>query len=231
MIYKSGIVDCYKAYDYVKNIINEMGNIIEFKAFYNDIDPYYEIVDDRKKYYHLILFDDNSNEFWIDTACGYNGTGPNFTEKILQLMGAREDYNIGNRKVICKKNLMLNQDLNVLVVFDNYCKEKIMFMIEMKFDKAYKRINMANALKLFGSINYFYKLDERYKQYFQNCYHYVDNTIGEYQTNEILHLDKKLKDISYKDLEKVVNTIFLSVANKQKDIKFKKINQYIDLGE
>lgn len=229
MIYKSGIVDCYKAYDYVKNMINEMGDIIEFKAFYNDIDPYYEIVDDRKKYYHLILFDDNNNEFWIDTACGYNGTGPSFTEKILQLVGAREDYNIGNRKVICKKNLMLNQDLNVLVVFDNYCKEKILFMIEMKFDKAYKRINVANTLELFGRINSFNNFDERYKDYFQNCCNYVDKTLCEYQTNEILHLDKKLKDISDKYLEKVINTIFLAVSNKQNDIKFKKINKYIDL--
>lgn len=229
MIYKSGIVDCYKAYDYVKNMINEMGNIVAFKAFYNDIDPYYEIVDGRKKYYRLILFDDSSNEFWIDTACGYNGTGPSFTEKILQLVGVREDYNIGNRRVICEKNLILNQDLNVLVVFDSYCKEKIMFMAEMKFDKAYKRINIADTLKLFGDIDFFYNFDARYKDYFHNCYHYVDNTIGEYKTNEILHLDKKLKDISDKDLKKVMNTIFLSVTNKQNDIKFTEINRYIDL--
>ena len=71
MIYKSGKNGYYKSYEYAKSILSNIQKITEFKAFSNEEHNYYELIDNNKHYYNLILFDENSNEYWFDTNCLY----------------------------------------------------------------------------------------------------------------------------------------------------------------
>lgn len=226
MIYKSGKVDCYEAYDYVKAMIGKIGIIKEFEVFFEDTNPYYEIVGGYKEYYHFILRDDNDNEFWIDTNCGYSGTGPSFTEKILQLLGLREDYNITRKKVIYEKDLKFNHDLNVLVVsndlhFDEY---KIWFMLELKFNNAETRLKTIDALKTLGNITSLNINEERFNKYFYDN-KYIDNSFGEYKVNNIFFLNRNLNEIKVKDLQTILNTMITKISGSSGKVKFKNVTQ------
>jgi len=230
MIYKSGTLGTYEAYDYVKAMIGKMGNIKEFKAFRNDTDPYFEIEDEYKQYYHLILIDDRENEFWIDTNCGYSGTGPSFTEKILQLIGARENYNIDKKEIIHEKDLELNNNLNVLVARRNFHnskeKYKILFMLEARFNNAALRFKTVKALETLGNINSHNVNDQRFNKYF-NDYNYIDRSCGQYTINNILFINKHLKNISIDDLRTILNTMFVSICGDFAEINFRVINEQI----
>ncbi|WP_163195739.1 hypothetical protein [Clostridium thermarum] len=227
MIYKSGKLGCYEAYDYVKAMLSKIGKVKEFKAFYEDTEPYFEIEDGRKNYYHFILIDDNENEFWIDTNCGYGGTGPSFTEKILQLVGARENYKIDKKRVIHEKDLELNHDLNALVVLHDYSnlkeKYKILFMIEAKFSNAASRFKVVDALEKLGDLHPHILQDERFNSYFRD-YDYVDNSLGQYKVNNILFLSRYLKNISIEDLKEILNTIAVRICGDAVEINFIDLN-------
>ena len=106
----------YKSYEYAKSILNKMNNITSYKAFSTEDHDYYEVIDNNRNYYNLIIFDENSNEYWFDTNCGYKGMGSVYSEKILRLVGIRENHNIVFEKEIHKNNLTLNNKLNLLVV-------------------------------------------------------------------------------------------------------------------
>ena len=82
MIYKSGKVGYFKSYEYAKDILSKMKKIISFKAFSNEEHDYYEEIDNKKDYYNLILFDEDLNEYWFDTNCGYKGMGSIYSEQI-----------------------------------------------------------------------------------------------------------------------------------------------------
>lgn len=230
MIYKSGTLGTYEAYDYVKAMIGKMGNIKEFKAFCNDTDPYFEIEDGYKQYYHLILIDDRKNEFWIDTNCGYSGTGPSFTEQILQLIGARENYNVEKNKIIHEKNLELNNNLNVLVVLNDFynTKEeyKILFMVEAKFNNAALRFKTFSALETLGEVYSNSVNDRNFNKYFGG-YNYIDNSSGQYKVNNILFINKHLKNISINHLREILNTMFVSICGDFAEINFTIINEQI----
>lgn len=182
IIYKSGKLGYYEAYDYVKAMLNKIGKVKEFKAFFEDTDPYFEIENGFKSYYHLILISDNENEFWIDTNCGYAGTGPSYTEEILQLVGAREDYKIDKKRVIHETGLKLNHDLNALVVLHDYYKQKekynIPLMVEAKINNAAARFKVVEALETLGDLRPHIKEDERFNSYFSD---YVTLYSGTFQ--------------------------------------------------
>lgn len=227
MIYKSGVLDCYETYDYVKAMIGKMGNIKEFKAFFDDTDPYFEIEDDRKQYYHLVLIDDNDNEFWLDTNCGYSGTGPQFTEKILQLVGARGDYGIDKNKVVHEKELELNHDLNLLVVLnDSMEARKILFMIEAKFNNAGLRYKTVETFRTLGNLGSHIIDDRRFNKYFKS-YNYIDKSSGYYKVNNILSLNRNLKDISINNLKEILNTMFIRICGDSTELNFRIINEHI----
>ena len=116
MIYKSGKNGYYKSYEYAKFILNKMKKITAFKAFRDEDHDYFEVIDNNRSYYNLILFDEDSNEYWFDTNCGYKGMGSAYSEQILRLVGIREDYNLDFEKEIYKFNLSPNNNLNILVV-------------------------------------------------------------------------------------------------------------------
>ena len=55
LIYRSGKVGYYKSYEYAKKILSKMKKITAFKAFSNKDHDYYEVIDNTKNYYNLIL--------------------------------------------------------------------------------------------------------------------------------------------------------------------------------
>ena len=156
MIYKSGKVGYYKSYEYAKKILSKMKKITAFKAFSNKEHDYYEVIDNTKNYYNLILFDEDSNQYWFDTNCGYKGMGSVYSEKILRLVGIREDYNIAFEKEIYKFNLCPINKLNILVVeidlLNNIEKYFIKSLISLDFENPYLRYKALDSLQVFGAI-------------------------------------------------------------------------------
>ena len=114
LIYKSEKVGYYKSYEYAKEILSKMKKITSFKAFSNEEHDYYEVIDNKKYYYNLILFDENQNEYWFDTKCGFKGMESIYSEKILNLVGIREKYNLDFEKEIHETNVSLNNELNIV---------------------------------------------------------------------------------------------------------------------
>ncbi len=228
MIYKSGTLGTYEAYDYVKAMIGKMGNIKEFRAFRNDTDPYFEVEDGYKQYYHLILIDDKGNEFWVDTNCGYSGTGPSFTEKILQLIGVRQNYTVDKKEIIHEKDLELNHDMNLLAVLGDYNnskeKYKILFMLEATFNNAALRFKTLEALKTLGNVHPYNMDDKRFNKYFEN-YKYTDNSYGEYTVNNTLFINKHLKNMHINNIVEILNTMFVSICGYSCEIDFRIINE------
>ena len=143
MIYRSGKVGYYKSYEYAKRILSKMKKITAFKAFSNKDHDYYEVIDNTKNYYNLILFDEDSNQYWFDTNCGYKGMGSVYSEKILRLVGIREDYNIAFEKEIYKFNLCPINQLNLLIVeidlLNDIEKYFIKSLIRLDFENPYLR--------------------------------------------------------------------------------------------
>ena len=200
MIYKSGKVGYYKSYQYAKNILSKIKRITAFKAFSKKNHCYYEIIDNNKNYYNLILFDEDLNEYWFDTNCGYKGIGSTYSEKILRLVGLRENYNISLEKEIHKTNLSPNNQLNILVVeidlSNSIEKYFIKSLINLDFDNAYLRYKALEKLQTFGVVK---SIDnaickDLYIKYFDN---YGESICDEYDINNVLflnsYLDKEIK--------------------------------------
>lgn len=205
-IYKSQFISSMDTLEYVKNNLKHMGNIVEFKAFKDEQHDYYDIINDSKCYYNLILSDDNDNEFWLDSNCGYSGTGPVTTCEILELVGLRGDYGIFNDKKVHKYDLEPNYDLNILVVeFDSSDEYKIDFLSEIKFSNAYERYKLVESLKVLGNIDNLVREDERFNKYFRNSD--VEQGYGEYGVNQILFLDKPLQCRNSKDIRSIIENI------------------------
>lgn len=205
---------------YVKNILPMIGNIKEFEVFRDkEESPYWSIVDDEKLEYPFILKDDNDNEFWLYTLCGYSGTGPSTTTKILQLLGIKQDFGIcedgvkhikqENLKPIHKLNLLIQQDKSV-----NYSQDiqKSLFMSIIDFRYAYQKNNFIKALKSLGYMQHFIP---EYKQLFQNSDAFdgldVPNFEYYYYTNNIFKFNCEFKDFSSEQIELIVK--FLSENN------------------
>lgn len=199
MIYKSGKVGYYKSYQYAKNILSKIKKITAFKAFSDESHDYYEIKDNNKNYYNLILFDENSNEYWFDTNCGYKGMGSIYSEKILRLVGIMEDYNIAYEKEIYKYNLSINNKLNLLVVeidLSNIIEKYfIKSLISLDFKNAYLRYSALDNLKVFGAVKSINDTvgSDLYIKYFDN-YDLEKDSNTDYYINKVLFLDSYLKE-------------------------------------
>jgi hypothetical protein len=230
MVYKSGTLGTYEAYDYIKEMISRMGNVKEFRAFQSDTNPYYEIEDGCKKYYHLILIDDRENEFWIDTNSGNSETEPGFIEKILQLVGIRQKYSIDKKEIVHEKDLELNHDLNLLVMLedlnDSREEHKILFMLEAKFNNASLRLKVIKALKTLGNMCSHNMDDRKFNKCFED-YKYVDSSFGEYTINNVLFINRHLKNISRDNLRELLNTMFVSICGDSGKLEFRIINEEI----
>lgn len=226
MIYKSGKNGYYKSYEYAKSILNKMKKITEFKAFSHEEHDYYEIIDNNKNYYNLILFDEDSNEYWFDTNCGHKGMGSAYSEKILRLVGIREDYNLASEKEIYKCNLSPNNKLKLLVVeidlLNDIEKYFINSLISLDFESPYLRYKALDDLQIFGGIKPINEAigEDLYIKYFDN-YDQEENVCQECGINNILFLDSYLnKDIksnigdNIKDLLGLKNNIYIKEIKK-----------------
>lgn len=218
MIYKSGKKGYYKSYEYAKSILSKMKKIIAFKAFSNENHDYYEIVDNIKNYYNLILFDEGLNEYWFDTNCGYKGMGSVYSEKILMLVGIREDYNIDSEKEIYKFNLCPINNLNLLVVeidlLNNIEKYFIKSLIKLDFENAYLRYNALESLKIFGVVKLVNEAigEELYRKYFDN-YTSKENVCEKWGINIILFLDRFLDKNVKSNISNNIKNLLKSKSN------------------
>lgn len=196
MIYKTSCGDLDITFDDVKDLLRKIGNIKSFKAFFENDHKYYEEIDGHRRYYNLILFDDDGNEIWVDSNCGYPGTGPSYTEKILQLVGARDEYRVCKDKRVFKRDLDIKSDLNLLIVGSDYLnleeddKYKVYVMIEVKPKDAYSRYKLIEVINSLGGLHGLVEGEYRFKKYF-NAYD-VDNSHGEYNINQIMFLRRPL---------------------------------------
>lgn len=205
-IYKSPCISSMHTLEYVKNNLKHMRNIVEFKAFKDCGHEYYDIINDTKCYYNLILSDDDYGEFWLYSNYGYNGTGPMTTCEILELVGLREDYGIFSNEKVHESDLEPNYDLNILVVeFNNLEEYKIDFLDEIKFSYAYDRYKFVESLKVLGNVYNLNIQDDRFNKYFVNSS--IEQGYGEYGVNQILFLDKPLQNINSKNIKSIIENI------------------------
>lgn len=226
MIYKSGKVGYFKSYEYAKDILSKMKKIISFKAFSNEEHDYYEEIDNKKDYYNLILFDEDLNEYWFDTNCGYKGMGNIYSEQILKLVGLRENYNIDTKKEIYKTDLCPNNELNLLIVeidlLNDIERYNINSLIKLNFESAYFRYIALKNLCKFGTIKPISESigEELYIKYFDNNI-FEENLPSECCINNILFLDSSLSkhikfniSSSIKDLLVVEHDIIIKEIKK-----------------
>lgn len=232
MIYKSGKVGYFKSYEYAKTILSKMKKIISFKAFSNEEHDYYDEIDNKKSYYNLILFDEDLNEYWFDTNCGYKGMGSTYSEKILRLVGLRENYNIDTKKEIHETNLSPNNELNILIVEMNLLndieKYNINSLIKLDFESAYFRYIALNNLYKFGIIKPVSESigEELYIKYFDN-YVFEENLPSECCINNILFLDNSLsKNIKSNISSSIKDLLGIEQSINIKEIKKKEYRIY-----
>ena len=226
MIYKSGKIGYYKSYEYAKIILNKMKKITAFKAFSNEEHDYYEIIDNNRSYYNLILFDEDLNEYWFDTNCGYKGMGSVYSEKILRLVGIREDYNIAFEKEIYKLNLCPSNKLNLLVIEINLSnsieKYFIYSLISLDFENAYLRYRALDSLQTFGVVKSINDAigGDLYIKYFDN-YDSGEKIYEEYGINNILFLDSYLN----KDVKSNISNNIKDLLGLNNEISIKEIKK------
>lgn len=226
MIYKSGKMGYYKSYEYAKTILCKMKKIIAFKAFSHEKHDYYETIDNNKNYYNLILFDENSNEYWFDTNCGNKGMGSFYSEKILRLVGIREDYNIAFEKEIHKFNLCPSNKLNLLIVeidlINSIEKYFIKSLISLDFENAYLRYKALDNLQIFGVIKNINDAigGDLYIKYFDN-YESEEYVFKGYGINNILFLDSSLN----KDAKSDINHNIRNLLGLENNIFIKEIKK------
>jgi hypothetical protein len=226
MIYKSGQVGCYGAYSYVKGILPQMGNIIEFEAFYEDNELYCEIVDGRKEYYNFILRDDKENEYWLDCNCGYEGIESLYSDKILHLVGIRKNYGLNLRKTVKESNLTPNYDMNLLVLSQHQMNEEnsspVYFYLSSKFNTAYERAKTIETLRCFGSISPLNNDEDRLASYF-NDLRIEDEAKGDCRVNLIFNLSSYLQNFDKRNI-KAFLTLAIDNNHGKFDIKhFQKV--------
>lgn len=195
-----------------ENLIYRRANITEFEAYFENTDPYYDVDEDGdKKYYKLIIRDDDGNEFWLDANCGYPGGGPSRTENVLQLLGIREDFRITKRRVIKETNLKIDLSLNILVSTDLQLDDKksFLFMACANFSYPFQRLNTINLLKNFGYLSRFFKIDFRVVDYFNG--YKEDNSFGEYGINNTYVVNETIKEaFNSKDIKTIISAIIIN---------------------
>lgn len=147
--------------------------------------PLISVEDGVTKYYSFGIEDEQGNEIWLNTLCGYRGGSPHETLSILQILGIRNDFGIlleGNNYITGEK-LAPNHALNFLVMTQH---EKPILLVKARFKTAADRWSAINALRCFGTLFGIDKDDEDSKFYsFEDTYFMAD-----YAVNNKLFLDR-----------------------------------------
>lgn len=149
------------------------------------------------------------------TLCGYPGSGPNATLKILQLLGLKEDFNICEQginhikqqdlKPIHKLNLLISQDKSINFSDDN---EEFQFLATIDFKFAYQKNDFIKAIKSFG---YFQHFNQEDKQFCKMAYVFdeLDTLAYEYyyHTNNMIEFNQSFKDFSSNQLQIILKAL------------------------
>ncbi|GAA0125006.1 hypothetical protein UT300019_09080 [Clostridium sp. CTA-19] len=221
-----------KTVSYVETILPLIGNVTEFEVFRNQEDtPYVVMEDDEKKLYTFILKDNNDNEFWLYTLCGYHGSGPNATLKILQLLGLKEDFEICEEENthIRKKNLKPIHKLNLMIVQDKaegYSDEILEHnsMISIDFKYAYQKHNLIKVLRALGYMQHVLPND---RTFYEKAYLFDNLEVPEYEyyyyTNYILTLNRRLRNFSFDQVQALMKEI---IKNNGGNISYEAMIKY-----
>lgn len=226
LVYKSGKNGYYKSYEYAKFILNKMKKVTGFKAFRDEDHDYYEVIDNNRNYYNLILFDEDLNEYWFDTNCGCNDMGSAYSEKILRLVGIRQDYNLDFEKEVYKFNLCPNNKLNLLVVeidlLNNIERYFIRSLISFDLENAYLRYKALDSLQIFGVIKSINDAigGDLYIKYFNNC-SLQENDFEEDGINKVLFLNRSLSE----DIKSNIGNNIKNLLELRNDIYIKEIKE------
>lgn len=101
---------------FIKGTLPLIGNVKEFEVYqFREDSPYIVEERGREQRYTFIVRDDRSNEVWLDTLCGYSGSGARATEEILQVLGLKKDFGIAEKPRIKEVNLSPIHHLNLLL--------------------------------------------------------------------------------------------------------------------
>ena len=174
----------------------------------------------------MILFDEDSNEYWFDTKCGYKGMGSVYSEKILRLVGIRKNYNLAFEKEIYKFNLCPNNKLNLLVVeidlLTNVEKYFIKSLIALDFENAYLRYRALNHLQMFGAVKSINDAigGELYTKYFKRD-DLEEKGYEAYGINHVLFLDAYLS----KPIKSNISTHIKDLLELKNNISIKEIKE------
>lgn len=216
MIYRfyDGVPD--NTLKYVETILPLIGNIKEFEVFKNLEDtPYVVQENEEKKRYTFILKDEDDNEFWLYTLCGYHGSGSYGTLKILQLLGLKEDFEVCEERNIHieKKNLNAIHRLNLLIVQDKAkgYDDKVIkhnFVISIDFGYAYQKQGVMNLLNSIGHMNHVLRNE---RKFYEKSYVFNKLETPEYEyyyyTNHIFTLNRDLRAFSREQVQTLLTTI------------------------
>lgn len=218
MVYTSGKVDCYGAYDYAKGMLNTIGEVKAFRVFYENNEDYSQSVNGEKEYYRFIIINSEGDEFWIDGICGYSGTGPTCTKKILELLGIDGDFGLFEKKEIYVNEVTQQHKMNILIENkeddDEICSY---FMLKVEFNKAYDRMIFDRALRTIGYMNEYrhgHTIFKRYDEYFKGCSK-SPTRYGQYRENEILTLDSRLRSYTSEMVRNLIETIITNSRLKE----------------
>ncbi len=224
LIYKQERKGYYNAYEYAKSILGEMKKITAFKALSDGGHEYYKAIGNNRRYYNLILFDEDSNEYWFDTRCSYKGSV--YSEKILRLVGIRENYNIAFKKEIYEFNLCPNNKLNLLVVemdlLNPVEKYFIKSLIALDFENAYLRYRALERLQIFGAVKSINDAigGELYRKYFGKD-DLEEKGYEEKGVNQVLFLDAYLS----KSIKLNISTHIKDLLEPKNTISIKEIKE------
>lgn len=99
--------------EFIKGILPLLGNVVEFQVYNDHADSPLALKGDPFPY-QFGLRDEHGTEVWLDTNCGYGGTGPQATQEILHMLGLKDDFGIFTRKIVKGAALRPVHRLNVI---------------------------------------------------------------------------------------------------------------------
>lgn len=197
--------DPHLAVAYAKAVLPMVGNIMEFTV-YRDYDktPYR----DGNDAFTFILKDNQENQIWLRTLCGYSGSGPSATQEILLVLGLQDDYGITERDYFHVTDLHPSFRFNAQVSKNTHRRvtnDKPLFWVSCNFENAYQLRNFRNCLKSLGYLNpardQFIEVPSVLKEH-QGQIEWAD-----YATNNQLTLVRPFESMNSEHLKEIVQNI------------------------
>ncbi|WNB93411.1 hypothetical protein [Bacillus sp. NEB1478] len=234
--------DPHSTVKFVRGILPVIGNVTSFQVYFEneDIPASYRRVSDfgvsdgepyeKETNYTLILRNDEWDlEVWLSGAtCGYSGSGPSATIKILQLLGLKINYDeISEKKKIILSNLTPHHDLNILVyegdILNGERKKRV--KASYSFKSAQDKWNAREQLKLLGHFNplssllRFEKCHRDESHYFPHLSYDTSKEWADYATNCALKLNRESNSLNNNQIYNLLDLLGFNCKAKKIDIK------------